>query len=189
MKSQNSQIREDDAAFHSEYLYRFRFLFLFLFPFLFLVLVLVLHVACLAAMMNRRSDWMRLTSVLKPGRNRLQPNLPFFPTIRSTSTKRRLIDSAVHSPLSSPWTTTRVVLLSFFTGSITYLYGSSTSRSPPVDRSPTADDQFPKYATPNDFAKAGCDCELPRSFRSLMHHVVGNCGAASTLIQGCLKHR
>ena len=139
-------------------------------------------------MMNRRSDWMRLSSALKPGQNRFRSNLLSLYTIRSTNTKRRSIDlkpQSSFSSSSSSWTTTRVVLLSLFTSSITYLYGSSASPPPlPVDTSP-APGEFPKYATAKDFAKAGCDCELPRSFRSLMHHIVGNCGTASTLIQGC----
>lgn len=138
--------------------------------------------------MNRRSDWMRLTSALKPGQNRLRSNLLSLHTIRSTNTKRRLIDPERQPPFSSSssWTTTRVVLLSLFTGSITYLYGSSASRPAlSVNSLSTTGDEFPKYASAKDFAKAGCDCELPRSFRSLMHHIVGNCGAASTLIQGC----
>lgn len=137
-------------------------------------------------MMNRRSDWMRLTSALKPGHTRLRANLLSLRTIRSTSTKRSLIDPGPQAPSSSPWTTSRVVLLSFFTSSITYLYGSSASQPPaPVDSLPTTGDEFPKYATAKDFAKAGCDCELPRSFRSLIHRLVGNFGAAPTLIRGC----
>ena len=139
-------------------------------------------------MMSRRSDWVRLTSALKPRQNRLRSNLLFPNRIRFTSTRPRLISTEAQSPLSSSWTTTRVVLLSVLTSSITYLYGSSASQPPAADGLSTGD-SVPKYATANDFAKAGCDCELPRSFRSLMHHILGNCGAAPKFIQGCDQHR
>lgn len=132
--------------------------------------------------MNRRSDWVRLTSALKPGQNRLRSHRSPYNN-RLTSTRRWFITSGAQSPLSSPWTTTRVVLLSVFTSSMTYLYGSSASGPLPVDSSRTRD-EVPKYATADDSAKACCDCELPRSFRSLMRHVVGNRGAAPSLIRG-----
>lgn len=135
-------------------------------------------------MMSRRSDWVRLTSALKPRQNRLRPNLLFPNKIRFTSTRSRSISTEAQSPFSSSWTTTRVVLLSALTSSVAYLYGSSASKPPPIESSSTGD-SVPKYATANDFAKAGCDCELPRSFGSLMHRIVGNRGAAPKFIPGC----
>lgn len=134
--------------------------------------------------MNRRSDWVRLCSALKPGQNRLRSHFLSPSSAGLPNSRRWLVNPGAPSSLSSSWTTTRVVLLSVFASSMTYLYGSSTSRPPPVDGLSTGD-EFPKYATANDFAKAGCDCELPRSFRSLMYHVVGNCRAAPQLIRGC----
>lgn len=137
---------------------------------------------CLVVTMNPRHHWVKLTLALKPSQNRLQS----LYNNRSTSTRRWLVGSGAQSPSSSPWTTSRVVLLSVFTSSMTYLYASSASR-PPVGNLSTGD-RVPKYATTNDFAKACCDCEPFGSCRSLTHLAAGNRGAAPNFIQGCDQH-
>ena len=160
--------------------------------------------------MNRRSDWVRLTWTLNLGQCRRRPcslfayrfcstssrrwlishraQSPLFSswtTTRFTNTRRWFISPGAQFPVSSPWTTTRVVLLSVFASSMAYLYGNSASRLPAAESLQTGD-EVPKYATAHEFAKAcyGRDCKVPRSFRLLMHHVLGNCGAAPYIIRG-----
>lgn len=117
--------------------------------------------------MSRRPDWVKLTSALKlhqhPRQSLSLSHLLY--RIHSTSTKRGLTGSGTQPNPSSPWTTSRVLLLSLFTCSMTYLY--RTFESQPLVDSVHLENQVPKYATTSDFTKACYEYELLNSFRSL----------------------
>ena len=118
----------------------------------------------LTVTMSRRFDWVKLTSALKPHHHPRQSLSHSLYTIHSTR-KRGLTGSGTPANPSSSWTTSRVLLLSVFTCSLTYLYGTFGSQS--LVDSLHIGNRVPKYASTRDFTKVCYDYELLNSFRSL----------------------